>query len=223
VLTQATGNSRLIRLTTARTRGKPPPSPILYSLRYSVAPTFEWLLVPGLPRSTETILVGLSGLCEFITLCSDLRLGWSLKQTCSSCSELFNGVSHSICTYRGQVDSWLLVVRSQTANLIPSPSFLPNLCYRCPNGSCEAIFDIYTSITFQWHEERLKARCFDPWNRTLKFWESQRTPKSPFWECECHPHIFQKWGCNSLCIMWGRRTCNHGLSFCAFSHQIKYC
>ncbi len=25
-----------------------------------------------------------------------------------------------------------------------------------------------------------------------------------------------------LCILWGR-TCNHGLSFCAFSHQSMYC
>jgi hypothetical protein len=27
----------------------------------------------------------------------------------------------------------------------------------------------------------------------------------------------------SLGIMWGRRTCNYGLSFCAISHQNKYC
>jgi hypothetical protein len=110
-------------------------------------------------------------------------------------------VSHSTCTHRGQVDSWLLVVGSQTANLTSGPSFYHNLCCKCPNGSCEAIFDIYTSIAFQWYEERLKARFFYPCNWTLKFWESQRTPKTPFWECECHPHTLPKVGLGHLpCI-----------------------
>ncbi len=47
MLGQATGN---LGLTTARTRGKPPPSPIQYSLRCSTAPTPKWLFVPGLPK-----------------------------------------------------------------------------------------------------------------------------------------------------------------------------
>ncbi len=101
-------------------------------------------------------------------------------------------MSHSTCTHYGRVDSWLLVVGSQIASLTPGLYFCHNLCYRCPNGSCEAIFNIYTLIIFQCHEERLKARCFDPCNRTLKFWESSRTLKSPFRECECHPHTFRK-------------------------------
>ncbi len=84
------------------------------------------------------------------------------------------------------VMSILVVVGSQIANLTPGPSFCHNLCYICSNGSCEAIFNIYTSIDFQWHEEHLKARCFDPYNWTLEFWESRRTPKFPFQECECH-------------------------------------
>ncbi len=132
---------------------------------------------------------GLSGLCEFITLCSNLWLGWGLKQTCSSPWKLSNGVSHSTCTPQGWVNSWLLVVGSQTNSLTLDPSFCHNLCCKCSNGSCEAIFDIYTSINFQWHEECLKARCFDPCNWTLKFWESRRTPKSPFQELECFPKV----------------------------------
>jgi hypothetical protein len=72
--------------------------------------------------------------------------------------------------------------------LTPNPFFCHNLCCICPNDSCEAIFDIYISIYFQWYEECFKARCFDPYNQALKFRESQRTPKSPFQECECHPH-----------------------------------
>ncbi len=143
VLGQATGNSRLIRLTTAWTQGKPPPSP------YSILCVTPWHPHPnnflfwdsqgGVPKLSR---FGLPGLCEFITLFSDLRLGWGLKQTCSSFLELSNGVLHSICTHRGRVDSWLLVVGSQTTSLTFDLSFCHNLCCRCPNGSCEAIFDI---------------------------------------------------------------------------------
>jgi hypothetical protein len=94
-----------------------------------------------------------------------------------------------------------LMVGSQIASLTPDPSFCHNLCCRCPNGSCETIFDIYTSIIFQCHEERLKAKCFDPYNQTLKFRESRRTPKSPFRECECHPHTLPKVGLRQLFTM----------------------
>jgi hypothetical protein len=38
--------------------------------------------------------------------------------------------------------------RSIPASLTPGPSFAHNLGYRCPNGSCEAILDIYTSRPF---------------------------------------------------------------------------
>ncbi len=106
-------------------------------------------------------------------------------------------MSHFTCTHRGQVNSWLLVVRSQIVNLTPGLSFIHNLCCKCPNGSCKAIFDIFVSRTFQRYKEHLRARCFDPYNWTLSFWESRRTPKSPFRECECHPHTPSKWGCNT--------------------------
>jgi hypothetical protein len=115
---------------------------------------------------------GLPSLCGLITLCSDLGLGWGLKQTCNSCQELSNGVSHSTYTHRGWVDSQLLVVRSQTGNLTPGLSFCHNSCCKCPNDSWELIFDIYTSIAFPWYKERFNVRCFDPCNWTLKFGES---------------------------------------------------
>jgi hypothetical protein len=104
---------------------------------------------------------GLLGLWELITLSLDFGLRGGLKQTCSSPQDLSNDVSRSICTHRGRVDSQLFVVGSQTASLTPSPSFDHNLCYRCPNGSCKAIFDIYASRPFQQYKEHLKARCFD--------------------------------------------------------------
>ncbi len=139
---------------------------------------------------------GLLGLCKVITLCSDLRLGWGLKQTCSFPWELSNGVLHSTYTHKGWVDSWLLVVGRQTSSLTFGPSFCHNLCCRCPNGPCKPIFDIYTLIVFQWYKEHPNARCFDPYNWTLKFREFQKTPKSQFWECEFHPHTPSKWGCD---------------------------
>jgi hypothetical protein len=133
-------------------------------------------------------------------------------------------MSHSTYTHRRRVDSRLLVVGSQTASLTPSPSFAHNLCYSltpglsfahnlccsltpglsfahnlccgCPNGLCEVIFDIYDSRPFQRYKKHLKVRCFDPCNRVLSFQESRRTFKSPFRECECHPHTLSKWGCD---------------------------
>jgi hypothetical protein len=88
------------------------------------------------------------------------------------------------------------MVGSQTASLTPRPSFIHNLCFRCPNGSCEVILDIYASRPFQQYKQHFRARCFDPCHRALKFWESRRTPKSPFRERECHPHTPSKWGCD---------------------------
>ncbi len=55
VLGQATSNSGLTRLTTDRTRGKPSPSPIQYSLCLSAAPTPEWIFVPRLLRTNPEI------------------------------------------------------------------------------------------------------------------------------------------------------------------------
>jgi hypothetical protein len=107
-------------------------------------------------------------------------------------------VPHSTCTHRGRVESRLFVVGSQTANLTPGPSFDHNLCYRCPNGSCEDISDIYTSKPFQRYNEHLKARYFDLCNRALKSRESQRTPSSHFWEYESHPHTYLKVGLRQI-------------------------
>jgi len=140
---------------------------------------------------------------------SDLWLGWGLKQTCSSPRELTNGVSHSTYTHWGRVDFRLLVVGSQTASLTPSLSFDHNLCYICPNDSCKAIFDIYTLRPFQRYKKHLKARCFDPCNGALKFWESRKAPSSHFWECEFHPHTCLKVGLQQLLKWCTRITCHN--------------
>jgi len=105
-----------------------------------------------------------------------LGSGQVLNQSCSSRQELFNAVSHSSRQRREEVDSRLLVVGSQTASLTPGPSFAHNLGCRCPNCQCEAIFDIYVSRPFQWHQEHPNVRCFGPCCRALNIRESRRTP-----------------------------------------------
>jgi hypothetical protein len=157
----------------------------------------------------ETVPVGVAGLWELIT--PDLRV-WSqrgLNQSCSSLRDLFNAVLHSRIRCREDVDSRLLVLGSQTANLTPGPFFAHNLGCRCPNDQCEAILDIYASRPFQWLQEHLNARCFGPRCRTLKIRESRRTPSPQLWECEFHPHTWPKWGFDKLqqvATTWTCRT-----------------
>ncbi len=195
MLGQATGNLDSLDSPQPRLRGGHhlPPYSILYVTPPHPHPSglFSRESQGGVPKLSR---LKLPGLWELITPDSDLRLGWGLKQTCKSPQDLFNNVSHSICTPRNRVDTRLFVVGGQIANLTPGPAFDHNLCWRCPNGSREAIFDIYTSRPFQQSKEHLKERCFDLCNRALKLQESQRTPSSHFWECESHPHTCLKVG-----------------------------
>jgi hypothetical protein len=120
--------------------------------------------------------LGLLRLWGPITLCEDLWLRWGLKQSCNPCWDLFNSMSHATYTQGNWVDSWLLVVGSQTANLTLGLSFGHNLCFRCPNGSCKPILDTYVSIAFQWYKELYNPMRFDPYNCSLKIQESIGTP-----------------------------------------------
>jgi len=110
-----------------------------------------------------------------ITLCADLWLRWGLKKSCIPRWYLSNGMSHATCTQGNWVNSWLLMVRSQTVNLIPDFFLGHNLCFRYPNGWCEPILDIYVSIFFQWYEELFNPMGFDPCNLSLKIPESIKT------------------------------------------------
>jgi hypothetical protein len=92
---------------------------------------------------------GLPGLWEVIAPRFDLRLQQGFNRSCSPCRDLSNDVLHSRIRHRERVDSRLLVVASQTASLTPGPSFAHNLGYKCPNGECEGIFDIYVLRPFQ--------------------------------------------------------------------------
>jgi len=131
---------------------------------------------------------------------SRLRDGsWrGLNQTCNPRRDLSNDVSHSQFGLREEVDSWLLVVGSQTTSLTPGPSFAHNLGDRCPNAQCEGIFDIYASRPFQWHQEHPEERCFGPCCRALNIRESRRTPILTFSKCWALPPHLAKVGLRQL-------------------------
>ncbi len=93
----------------------------------------------GVPKFPQ---LGLPRLWGPITLCTNLWLWWGLNQSCSPPWDLFNAMLHAILTWGNRVDSRLLVVRSQTANLTPDLSFGHNLRLRCPNGLWKPILDI---------------------------------------------------------------------------------
>jgi hypothetical protein len=116
-----------------------------------------------------------------VTLLVDLWLKWSLKQSCSPPWKNFNNMLHTTCTQRNLVDSWLLIVRYQIADLTPSLSFGHKLRFKCPNGSCKPILDICIPKYFQWYKELLKLLSFDPCNGLLKIRESIGTPSPKVW------------------------------------------
>jgi hypothetical protein len=150
VLGQATGNTDSLDSPRPGLRGSHhlPPYSIFCVRRRDLHPNV-FLSQDSQGGVSKLSRFGLLGLWELITPNSDLRFGWGLKQSCSSLQELFNGVSHYTWTHHDRVDSRLLVVGSQTANLTPDPSFDHNLCCRCPKWPHMSHLDIYTSRPFQ--------------------------------------------------------------------------
>ncbi len=127
----------------------------------------------GIPKFPK---LGLPWLWGPIILSIELWLRWGLKESCSLCWELSNDMWQATCTQGNRSDSWLLVVRSQTTNLTPGLSFGHNLCFKCSNGSCEPILDIYVPRALQWYRELVNPMSFDAYNCPLKIRESTRTP-----------------------------------------------
>ncbi len=68
------------------------------------------------------------------------------------------------------------MVGNQIGNLTHGLSFSHNLCFKYPNESCEPIINIYVLRNFQWYKKPFNPMGFDPWNHSLKIWESIRTP-----------------------------------------------
>jgi len=110
--------------------------------------------IPGTPKlesrnCPEIVPGGVPGLWELISPDRGIGSRRRLNQSCSPRRALSNGASQSPFGGREGIDSQLLVVGSQTASLTPGPSFAHNLGDRCPNGQCEAIFDMYASRPFR--------------------------------------------------------------------------
>ncbi len=170
----------------------------------------------------ETVSVGVPELWELITPDCRVRSRRGLNQSCSPRRDLSNDVSQSQIGCREEVDSRLLVVGSQIASLTPGPSFAHNLGCRCPNGQCEAIFDIYASRTFQWHQERLNASSFGPCCRTLNIRESRRTPSPQLWECWASPPHLAKVGLrqNHLQSETTKHTSSENITTCFIIYLV---
>jgi hypothetical protein len=75
--------------------------------------------VPKFPK------LGFPRLWRPIILCANVLLKWHLKQSCSLCQNLSNGMWHTTYAQGNQGNSWLLVVGNQIANLTSDPSFWP--------------------------------------------------------------------------------------------------
>ncbi len=163
-----------------------PPYSILYSSPRDLHPngSFSRDSQSGVPKLSR---FGLPGLRTLITPRPKLGSRQCLNQSCSSLWKLFNDVSHFTRTHQNRVDSRLLV----------GPSFDHNLCCRCPNGSCEAILDIYTSRTFQRYKERFNARCFDPCNRAIVIGSPRGLSSPIFGSVSGDFTTPSKWGCDT--------------------------
>jgi hypothetical protein len=132
---------------------------------------------PGTPklRVLKFSKLRLLALWKAIASCVDLWFRWGLKQSYSLPWDLFKDMWHATWTQINQGDSWFLVVGSQIGNLTPDPFFGHNLCFKYSNGSWNPILDIYVSRAFQEYKGIFNPMIFDPWNCSLKIWESIAT------------------------------------------------
>jgi len=183
---------------------------------YSILCTFPWGPHPNgfLSRDSQVGVsklssLGLPQIWGAITLRANLQWRWGRKQSCSTCQEISNDMSHTTFTKGNWVDSQLLVVGNQIANLTPGLSFGHNLCFRCPNGWCEPILYIYVPRAFQLYKERFKPLRFDPCNHPLKIRESTGTPTpkvEPLGGVKVHSftpfHTFESMLCDSWLPSW---------------------
>jgi hypothetical protein len=110
----------------------------------------------------ETVLVGVPGLWELITLDCRVRLQQGFNQSYSPCQDLSNSMSHFQFGGWEEVDSRLLVVGSQTASLTPGPSFAHNLGCRCPKRPIRGDFKHLHFKTFPMTPITPQSKVFWP-------------------------------------------------------------
>ncbi len=95
---------------------------------YSIFSIWPWGQHPNIILSWDSqvrvpkfIKLGLPQLWGPIILCSNLRLRWGFKQSCSPHRTFFNGMVHTTCTQGSESNSRLLVIR------VKLPIWLPTL------------------------------------------------------------------------------------------------
>jgi len=127
----------------------------------------QMALFPGTPKleswnCPETVPLGVPGLWELITPDCQVWSRRDLNKSCSSLQELSNAMSHSQFGCREEVDSWLLVVESQTASLTPDPSFAHNLGYRMSKWPMRGHFGHLHFKTFSMTPRTPQCKVFWP-------------------------------------------------------------
>ncbi len=173
---RTTGKHELIRLTTAWTWGKPPPSPLYYSLCLATSPTPKCHLSQDSQIGSPKILeIGTP-----TTLEAHNFLCWPPIEVRSETKfyphrRLSKDMWHAIYMQVNQGDSRLLMVGNQIGNLTPSPSFGHNLCFKYPNRPYKPILNIHVSRAFQWYKELFNLIRFDLYNHLLNIRKSIKT------------------------------------------------
>jgi hypothetical protein len=165
--------------------------------------TSKWHKFPGLPKwSPEIVPTGLPELWTAITPDCRVRSQRGLNQSCIPHWDLSNAMLHTRIGCREEVDSRLLVVGNQIANLTPGPSFAHNLGCRCPNDQCEAIRYLRFK-TFPMTPRTLQCEVFCPLMSSSEHSGVPEDSKSQlFPSVGLHPHTWPKWGCDTIGNKW---------------------
>ncbi len=116
--------------------------------------------------------LGLLALWRAITSCENIWLKLGLKKSCSPHWQLSNNMWHATYKHVFQGNFQLLMVGNQIGTLTLSPYFGHNLWFKCSNGSCEPILDIYVSKAFQRYKEIFNPMSFGLLNTSLNIWNS---------------------------------------------------
>jgi hypothetical protein len=138
--------------------------------------------------------------------------------------ELSNSMWHATWTWGNRSDSWLLMVGNQIGDLIPDLYFGHNLCFRCSNGSCEPISDIYILRVSQWYNERFNLLSFNPCNCFMKIqksiWDFNSQDESSFGSVRVHSLTFFCTPGSMRCDSWASFLACTFTSPC-LSHEPK--
>jgi hypothetical protein len=128
--------------------------------------TFSWDSQGGVPKLSR---FGLPRLWASITSCSDLGLGWGLKQSCSSIWELSNSMSHSIrkSRIRGRFSTFSGL--ESNCQFDSRPFFCPQLGLQMSKWLMRGHFGHLHFKTFPMVSRTPQCEVFWPLNSNSKF------------------------------------------------------